>query len=307
MSSRNSVGPDPNPQNFRSVVMKALKMMVKMMFLIVGLARADNRSCVKAPSSYEPEDFRTVTPMNTQCVAPHAGLSRAEACPRTQWTTNGVYNFVANRTTRCRRHIYFDLGANAWASSLEWAVTKYPIRFDEAHAWEMSRQHFPRIPANQHTVPPLVMLYNAAADDHENCRPPCAIYRRLSASSHCAGDACEKKQRLLRQFGCCRAIHIAKYLKAVATPEDFVLFKIDVEGMEYKIFDDLINTGAWTLIDEVLAEFHFVSKSPGLDGWGRPGGPAWRSYKSKAMTFQDAVKLVDDWRSHRIPAFHVWA
>lgn len=278
-------------------------------------------SCFKAPPFYVAEDFETATPMNTKCVAPSRGISKKDACPRTQWLSNGVYSFLgaaigSEIVMTCPKRIYLDLGANAFQSSILWAITRYPVPFDEIHAWEMVPRLFPRIP-NQSThakrypvrpLPSLIMTYNAAADSrNEGCENSRAPNKKLALGSHCADlRACARLRELISRWGSCARVNISQYIRHVAREADFVVVKMDVEGFEYKILDELADSGSWRLIDEIMVEFHFQTKTPGISGWGRPGGPAWRSYPERAMTFEDARNYVQTWREKRTPAFHVY-
>ena len=277
--------------------------------------------CWTTPADYVAEDYDKVTDMNTQCVNPEANkLPRAVACPRFMWVESGVYKLLGVEHSavykQCPKRIYFDLGVNAFQSSIEWAITKYPVIFDEVHGWEMSQRLFPRIPPADvfrrahpgRQLPSLVMIYNAAADAvSEGCARAKCPNKAHAARSYCATPAtCQRKRELLSKYGCCSRCHIAKYLLDGFAREDFILFKIDIEGVEYKVFDDMVRMGAQYLVNEVMAELHFKTDTPGLVGWSTPGGPAWRSYPGHAVTYEEAHRYVESWRTHT-SAFHVWA
>ena len=264
--------------------------------------------CVRAPAKYVAEDFRSATPMDSPCVLAKPGLPLSKACPRSSWIEHHVYSFLADSALsqfqQCKKKIYLDLGFSA--SSMAWALAKYPLAFDEVHAWDSSKTHrFPPLPSDfkGRPLPPLIMVYNARADGvNGDCeRTPDSEGRRSASygGSRCVGSmACRQKQQLLSDFSCCGAMDISAYLQSVATKDDFVLFKIDVDGgMEFKIFDDLIRSGAWKLVDEVLVEFHFTDAEDSSS----------ESSSRRAMTIEDAVRVVEDWRNHRTPAFHIWA
>ena len=227
-----------------------------------------------------------MTDMNTQCVNPEANkLPRAVACPRFMWVESGVYKLLGVEHSavykQCPKRIYFDLGVNAFQSSIEWAITKYPVLFDEVHGWEMSPRLFPRIPPADvfrrahpgRQLPSLVMIYNAAADAvSDSCTRANCPNKAHAARSYCATPAtCQRKRELLSKYGCCSRCHIAKYLLDGFAREDFILFRIDIEGVEYKVFDDMVRMGAQYLVNEVMAELHFKTDTPGLVGWSAPG------------------------------------
>ena len=55
---------------------------------------------------------------------------------------------------------------------------------------------------------------------------------------------------------CFKLTGLGKWLKENVTPEDFVVCKMDVEGMEWKLIPHLKEMGVLTLIDELFFECH---------------------------------------------------
>jgi FkbM family methyltransferase len=49
---------------------------------------------------------------------------------------------------------------------------------------------------------------------------------------------------------------LSNILKEVCTKDDHVVLKLDIEGSEFAVIDDLINTGAYEFLDEIYVEFH---------------------------------------------------
>ena len=52
------------------------------------------------------------------------------------------------------------------------------------------------------------------------------------------------------------SVNFSQFLTNIANKEDFVLIKMDVEGSEYPIIDQLIETGSYKLINDFYCEFH---------------------------------------------------
>lgn len=53
-----------------------------------------------------------------------------------------------------------------------------------------------------------------------------------------------------------QSIRFSDLLVNTVKPEDFVLVKLDIEGAEFAVLDDLIETGAISLINDLYVEFH---------------------------------------------------
>jgi len=113
----------------------------------------------------------------------------------------------------------------------------------------------------------------------------------------------------------CKAFDFPAFLDATAEPEDFVIVKMDCEGMEWAIFDALEKQGLHRKIDEIFVEFHFDreydkhppgprTKYKGADNWAPA---ARRSYPGGRVFYKDdAVTYFEHWRK-LVPAFHLWA
>ena len=264
------------------------------------------------------------TPIESPCTLGNAKEGRPADCVREHWKEKGAYRVVAAaegaaaQIARCRRRIYFDLGVNSFTSSMGWFLTKYPVQFDEVAGWEMSSRfpHAPRAADFNKRVPnrrfPRVLnIYNSVAGvKRVNC--DCKASDRGCATRHqratAYADPISKESATLgKRHGGCTSMSLSDYIKERVRPEDFFVVKMDVDGFEYIIMDQLRASGAAQLIDEIFIEFHFSSKSPGLTGWDRPGGPAWRSYpdRGRAMQRADAEKYIAEWREF-LPATHIW-
>lgn len=288
----------------------------------LSTAESDSRAayCHGAPSTWHGEDAEKATPINEPCYNVNAP---GPNCPRATWLEDGHYKFwgqenPAEITKACGRRILLDLGTNRWDTSLEWFASTYPVPFDEIHGWEMnSKRLWPQVPfpgkfKAQHnkSLPNAVTLFNAAADTKTS---DCGNRHRFDLAHKTSGcfaeagvddEACQRQRVQLKQYGLCASINVVDYLKAIAKPEDFVVFKMDVEGMEFKILDQLWEANAFELIDEMCVEFHF--RTAWAPGWTKPGGQATLSYPGRVMELKDATDRVEQWR-RKVRAFHIWA
>lgn len=53
-----------------------------------------------------------------------------------------------------------------------------------------------------------------------------------------------------------RSIDFSEFIKQVASPEDFVLIKMDIEGSEFEVLDKLIYDNNLIYINDIHIEFH---------------------------------------------------
>lgn len=51
-------------------------------------------------------------------------------------------------------------------------------------------------------------------------------------------------------------LRLADFIKSEAGPQDFVVVKMDIEGAEFAVLDDLVKSGAIRLIDHLYVEYH---------------------------------------------------
>ena len=139
-----------------------------------------------------------------------------------------------------KRRIYIDLGIKDFDSSLCWILQNYPVKFDALYGFECVTDYsnvqalqdpitrcIEGTPAAQRRYTPeeifdsLQLYYNyVGLDDSSTTSPP---------------------TRGLSQF--LRDIDVQE--------EDFVVLKMDVEGIEYDLLERLMSDGSYKLIDEV--------------------------------------------------------
>ncbi len=53
-----------------------------------------------------------------------------------------------------------------------------------------------------------------------------------------------------------KEINLSNYIKSNFKKGDYLIVKIDIEGMEYDVLEDLIKTGAIGYIDKIFCEWH---------------------------------------------------
>jgi hypothetical protein len=146
------------------------------------------------------------------------------------------------------RALFFDLGASLYhtgygGASMSWFVTQYRLRdiqFDRIFAWE----------AKQYTD---ATIYSTM---------PASIVDRVSYYNLAANATPGEKHNPWRT------------LRAVATPNDFVVVKIDIDNspVEEALIDQLLADRTLTsLVDELYFEHHVLNTPMWLHGWQKGG------------------------------------
>ena len=60
-------------------------------------------------------------------------------------------------------------------------------------------------------------------------------------------------------------INLSKFIKENFLKEDFIVLKLDIEGAEFEVLKDMIDTGSIKYVDELYVEFHeWAMKSKSL-------------------------------------------
>lgn len=139
------------------------------------------------------------------------------------------------------RRIYIDLGLKDFESSLCWMMQNYPASFDGIYGFECARD-----------------LTNVAAlaTDVERC------LRAPNAETAAYGNVADVVNSIhiyhnyvgLHDNTTTRpaTISLSRFLTDVGvTKEDFVVMKMDVEGLEYELIGKMLADGSHALIDEV--------------------------------------------------------
>ena len=193
------------------------------------------------------------------------------------------------------RAVLYDLGANSWGSSLGWLLEHYPIRFDRAFGWE-----------------PNAAFLRGTGGVPSSHRHMATVFQARAAVEWAPLQACAQAiaaaggpGRLRAPRSDCSQFDFPEFLGATARREDFVVVKIDCEGLEWAILDQLLERGLAHLVDEMFVEFHYDRELPAgtADGWAPA---ARRSYPGRTFYKADAERYMRQWRE-LVPAFHLWA
>jgi FkbM family methyltransferase len=137
---------------------------------------------------------------------------------------------------------FLDLGAftgDTIAAAMRW----YPDR-DHYIGFEPLPEHFEKLVAAYGTDS-RVELINSAAD----VRNGEATLFRGNSSGQSGGSLCQKDNCLTEGALTVRTLRLADFLRERLTARDHVVLKMDIEGKEYEVLADLIESGAFALVD----------------------------------------------------------
>jgi hypothetical protein len=168
---------------------------------------------------------------------------------------------------------YFDAGASTYAANMKWFIEEfatYGIHFYRILAWETfvyrPRKYWSKVPDN---IKPKLSYYNIPIQQDPS-----------------SGD------------------NILNYIRALTTPEDYVMVKIDIDNLkiERALIDQIISSPDLIgLIDEIFWEHHVLKSPMQHRGWGR----LLHSSPDINTTLADSYKLFSKLRELGMRA-HSW-
>ena len=139
-----------------------------------------------------------------------------------------------------RSRIYIDLGIQDFDSSVCWMMQNYPVKFDFVYGFESARD-LSNLSAFHDTIDRCINGTAAATRDYdigEVMETFTFYYNTIGLEDD---PQTTPSTRGLRQF--IKDIGIVE--------EDFVVLKMDVEGLEFDLINHLIEDGTHILLDEV--------------------------------------------------------
>ena len=139
------------------------------------------------------------------------------------------------------RHIYIDLGILDFHSSLCWIMQHYPVKFDQIYGFECARD-FSNVAALASDVEHCIRNTTAELIGYKDVQEvlgSMTLFHNYIGLDDNASTSPPTKG-------------LAQFLKDVGIQEeDFVVIKMDVEGVEYDLIERMLNDGSYKLVDEV--------------------------------------------------------
>lgn len=139
-----------------------------------------------------------------------------------------------------KRRIYIDLGIKNFDSSLCWIMQNYPVKFDTIYGFECATD-FSNVPALETPIAECVDGTPAADRGYttEGVLSSMQLYYNYVGLDDNSPTSPPTRG-------------LSKILQDLDLQEDdFVVLKMDVEGLEYDLLERLMKDGSYKLIDEV--------------------------------------------------------
>ncbi|KAL6648302.1 hypothetical protein ACP70R_012526 [Stipagrostis hirtigluma subsp. patula] len=208
-----------------------------------------------------------------------------------------------------RRHVYVDVGARSYGSSIGgWFRKQYP---KQNHTFEVfAVEADPAFHAEYASKKGVTLLPYAAwvrnetltfeinddpgkkGSDSSNARASGG--RGMGRIRPAAGATDGVSSGEVRRIP---AFDLAEWLRRTASEQDYVVMKMDVEGTEFDLIPRMLDTGAICLVDELFLECHY-------NRWQRCC-PGKRSPKYP-NTYEDCLELFTSLRNSGVLVHQWW-
>jgi len=66
----------------------------------------------------------------------------------------------------------------------------------------------------------------------------------------------EWKPKTKKNTGTVECVHLSKFITSHFLPADRIILKLDIEGSEFAVLDDIMTSGAIKYVDDIYVEFH---------------------------------------------------
>jgi hypothetical protein len=150
-------------------------------------------------------------------------------------------NFInATDVTKYKRRIYIDLGLKNFESSVCWMMQNYPVKFDLVYGFECGSD-MSNVPALKDDIARCITGSAAKTRGYqvEEVLQAFKFYHNYIGLEDNADTTPATKG-------------LSQFLKEVGIQyDDFVVLKMDVEGLEYDLLNRIMEDGTHKLLDEV--------------------------------------------------------
>lgn len=207
--------------------------------------------------------------------------------------------------SKYQRHIYIDVGARSYSSSIgSWFVKKYPKQNQEfsIYAVEADKAFVSdyAMRKNVYLVPFAAwvknesLVFGASAENK-------AVEGEIGMGRIQSRSVIEIGSNVLSlpssdNFQNVQGFDFADWLLTTFSVDDFVVLKLDVEGTEFDILPRMLETGAICLVDELFLECHY-------NRWQRTSPRRTSKYK---RTYNECMSLFQTLRNNGVLAHQWW-
>ncbi|XP_021909817.1 uncharacterized protein LOC110823689 [Carica papaya] len=180
-----------------------------------------------------------------------------------------------------RKYIYIDVGARSYSSSIgSWFKEQYPRQNKtfEIYAIEGDKAFQEEYEAKKGIT---LLPYTAWVRNE-------TLFFEITRNARRQNREGEKKERIqkvessmsfISETEKIEGFDFAKWLKSCFSAKDFVVVKMDVEGIEFQLIESMMETGAICLVDELILECHY-SGLLGSNKFGKAYAQCLKLFKS---------------------------
>ena len=144
------------------------------------------------------------------------------------------------------RRIYIDLGIKDFESSMCWIMQNYPVKFDRIYGFECATD-FRNVAALAPNTEKCIKGSTAESIGYQNVQEvmnSMSLYYNYIGLQDDASTSPPTKG--LSQF----------FQEVGIREDDFVVMKMDVEGLEFDLIERMISDGSYKLVDEVRYDMY---------------------------------------------------
>lgn len=204
-----------------------------------------------------------------------------------------------------RRHIYIDVGARSYGSSIgSWFVKKYPkqnqdffiyaVEADISFARDYVKRKNVQLLAYAAWVKNESLVFGA---NPENRAAEGEFgMGRIQSRSAMENPNNDLSLPSAKDFQTVQGFDFAEWLLRTVSVDDFVVLKMDVEGTEFDLLPRMLETGAICLVDEIFLECHY-------NRWQRTSPNRTSKYK---RTYSECLSLFQTLRSNGVLVHQWW-
>lgn len=204
------------------------------------------------------------------------------------------------------RHIYIDVGARSYGSSIgSWFLKKYPkqsqnfsiyaVEADDSFATDYANRKNVKLLPFAAWVKNESLVFGANAENR-------AAEGEIGMGRIQSRAASENSSNLLElpssssTFKNVQGFDFSEWLLRTVSVDDFVVLKMDIEGTEFDLLPRMLETGAICLVDELFLECHY-------NRWQRTSPLRTSKY---ARSYSECVSLFQALRSSGVLVHQWW-
>jgi FkbM family methyltransferase len=153
------------------------------------------------------------------------------------------------------RKIFIDGGARVGESIETYLKTKQDLIGCNLHLFECNPTHIDKLNSLQDTYPEYNITVHQAALWNQEGEQDFYYSTDVWGDLGCTLNNSKQEKLDLENPIKVKSIKLSNFLTQF-TEDDYIIIKLDIEGAEYEVVEDLLNTGKISLIKEIYIEWH---------------------------------------------------